>query len=136
MLRDFTRPPSALQSEHLSTKMENRVFRLTLAAKNHDIFQECVGERQEFSIIGDRFNFVAGNIGEFFHSEREGRTGFFEDVRSQVAKSLPLIFRGRTQYAYPSWRCLNLLLFYNSKESFSENNMLMYLVSFTLINLY
>ena len=136
MLRTFNRPLSAFQSERLATQMENRVFRLTLAARNHDIFGTNVSEEQEFTLIGDRFNFVAQNIGEFFCFGEESRTGCFEQVRREVVKSLPLIFRGKTKYSYPSWRCLNLLLFYNSKESFTENNLLMFLVSLLFDILY
>ena len=128
MARSFDRPLSAFQSEHLATQMENRVFRLTLAAKNHDIFGEFVSEEHEYTLVADRFSFVANSIDAFFQGE-ESRTGFFEEVRAEVVKSLPLIFRGKTKYSYPSWRCLNLLLFYNSKESFSENPILMFLVS-------
>ena len=132
MLRNFNRPLSAFQSERLASQMENRVFRLTLAARNHDIFCENVDEEREFTLIGERFNFIAGNMGELFCKD-ESRTGLFEDVRAQVSKSLPLIFRGKTKYCYPTWRCLNLLLFYNSKESFSENALLMFLVLSTFL---
>jgi len=120
------------------------VFRLTLAAKHNDIKSN---EFEEHDMIVDRFHNVAlGLDAQFFNRDPQksdgrqqqggggGGVGFarvapFESVRNAVRKSLPLIFRSEKKFLWPSWRTLNLILFYNSRQSFTENQALMWLVS-------
>ena len=98
-------------------------------------------------MIVDRFHNVAlGLDAQFFNRDPQksdgrqqqggggGGVGFarvapFESVRNAVRKSLPLIFRSEKKFLWPSWRTLNLILFYNSRQSFTENQALMWLVS-------
>ncbi|CBY43017.1 unnamed protein product, partial [Oikopleura dioica] len=46
---------------------------------------------------------------------------------------LPLIFRSEKKFLWPSWRTLNLILFYNSRQSFTENQALMWLFGAKII---
>ena len=97
-------------------------------------------------MIVDRFHNVAlGLDAQFFNRDPQksdgrqqqgggggvgvARVAPFESVRNAVRKSLPLIFRSEKKFLWPSWRTLNLILFYNSRQSFTENQALMWLVS-------
>jgi hypothetical protein len=134
MQRRLKRPVSAFQSMEIASRLENLIFRLCLTSQAKDIFGRECDEAGEDKKIVDHFHYVAACLNDHFMADpsswAHSRTGPYDEIRKRVRDSLPLIFRGEKSYLWPNWRALDLLLFYNSRESFSQNSNLMYIVSF------
>lgn len=126
---------SAFQSEAVADRLENLLFRLTLSTANRDVFGPDVDEEGEDKMIGDRFKSIEEALRGFFNQggsplPAEGNVRSpLEQARVTVAKTLAPVFMGERQYMHPNYRALNVMLFYNSREHFTENSNLMFLVS-------
>jgi hypothetical protein len=126
---------SAFQSEAVCDRLENLFFRLTLSISNRDIFGPDVDEEGEAKMIDDRFKSVDEALRGFFNQGEpplpvEGKLRApLEQARVTVAKTLAPVFSGARKYMHPNYRALNVMLFYNSREHFTENSNLMFLVS-------